>query len=54
MKNIFRSLVYLFLIPNLFLAQNSQTEHKNNIGESDLTYTNSRLLLNKNKQQLLE
>ena len=48
MKNICRILLYLFLIPNLFLAQNSQTEHKNNIGESDLTLTNSRLLLNKN------
>ena len=48
MKNIFRSLLYLFLIPNLCLAQNGQTEHKNNIGKSDLTYTNSRLHLNKN------
>jgi len=48
MKNILRSFLFILFIPNLVLSQNSQTEHKINIGKSDLTYTNTRLLLNKN------
>jgi hypothetical protein len=48
MKNILRSFLFLLLIPNLVLSQNSQTEHKNNSGKSTLNYTNTRLLLNKN------
>ena len=48
MKNILRSFFFLLLIPNLVLSQNSQTEHKNNSGKSNLNYTNTRLLLNKN------